>query len=262
MKSRIAIAGLFLLFGLASCNLTSLDEPIVVANVEDEFYIDLWEDLGKTERTFSIIFQTIENFECTNFSINVSDLLGEKNFNFIVNEIITPNNCDPGQAPAIRSIGIGDLNAGPYNLNINLKNIVTNQGRLNVGDDRFTIYLETENGIKLLHRELRRVPDQFIWGFLSYEEPEMAATAQEFLNTIDSSTEEIALEPGYYGYFTIKDDGTIFILRDVPANTTEITSFFYRYDQNTGLLEDAVEAFKSEHPEVQLLVRHSDGSIF
>ena len=42
---------------VSGCDFSSLKDPIVISEVEDEFHIDLWENLGTTREERSLVLE-------------------------------------------------------------------------------------------------------------------------------------------------------------------------------------------------------------
>ena len=235
--------GTICLLGLlfSSCNLSSLDDPIVVTDVESEFYISPWEDLREEGRHLQFKVVSVEDKDCRNYTIaNNFDLHG-KNLDVSLYDIEVPDACEEGEAPAKATIDLGTLSAGVYNLSIDLKNTVFNYGRLTLTGDSYFFDLESEDGITFLHKELLRIPNQTIWGYVSYTEEVHRNLAENFISDLSEITSEDNLADGYYGYFQIEDGKAPKDLDGAPTAGDYFTFSF----QHTGTIDDLVSLLEN-----------------
>lgn len=240
----LVIPAISLLCG--SCELAELGEPILVSNIEKEFTIDLWEKLGPQQRTLQLRVNTIREESCQNARIDY--LLSQVNNTIQVSlrKILTPADCISGQAPARAVIDMGAMPAGLYELNIDLKSEVFNNGQLSVLGDRYVINMRSRNGFTLANTELRRVPDQTIWGYVAYSSLDDEETAKKFVLELESISQARAFAPGNYGYFQVQEDGSRVVVTDHPQ-TARIGQFLYGYEGGKQALQTLVDTYRSRY---------------
>lgn len=199
---------LLLMLGLAtSCDLSGLKDAIIVSEVDDEFYVDFWENLtGPNGRELVIKLESIKSEKCLNYRIDSQFSKESNRLTVNLNSIVKPLDCVAGEATVKQDVNAGNLLNGLYALNINLKSTITNNGQLLVSDNRYALDFQKENGIKFRRKSLLRVPDQAIWGYVEYAQKTDEPNARKFINELSAlSGNANDFAAGYYGYFTIAE---------------------------------------------------------
>jgi hypothetical protein len=242
MYRYLAIAALLLC--ATACGLNELDDQIIVPVVEDEFYLSLWESFSPEKRELEFRLRTIQNTDCKNASIKQVIKFFPGNIQFSINEIVQETGCEPGQAPATGTAKIGALPSVLYSLDVKLREKVTSKGQLTVSPESFDISLAKGGGIILLQSQLRRIPDQMIWGFISYQEPALSQEAQNLLQDISAQCELQSLRNGDYGYFSLQDGTLRFTNTIAPSSAL---TFYYHYDGTGDILRSLLESYRAAH---------------
>ena len=186
------------------CNKTEID-PELVINVDDEFRLDLWEDLESGSPQFNFLLETIKEYDCEDNTIKYTLDGGANTLVIKLDQINQKSDCIPGLAPASANIPL-DLEGDTYNILIKLKETIVNEGTLQISPQKFIFKLEDEAvGINLVRDELYRVPKGTIWGFVAYKETEDKSHADQFIADLEalSETSNKSLTKGYYGYFSV-----------------------------------------------------------
>lgn len=227
-----------------ACGLNELDDQIIVPVVEDEFYLSLWESFSPEKRELEFKLRTIENTYCKNASIRQEVKFFPGNIQFSVNEIVQEAGCDPGQAPATGTSKIGALPSALYSLDVKLREKVTSKGQLTVSPESFDISLAKGGGIILLQSQLRRIPDQTIWGFISFTNPALSPEAQNLLRDISTQCELQSFRNGDYGYFSLQDGTLRFPNTIAPPSAL---TFYYHYDGTGEGLRSLLESYRAAH---------------
>jgi hypothetical protein len=253
---------LLLTVTLASCNLDSLNDPIVVAEVNDEFHIDLWENLSPFGNSFIFNIQTIVEYECENYTIDFNMVPKFREVSISLNDIQEPADCEAGFNTAHAAISLGTLSAGFYELNVDLKNTVFNQGQLTVSKESYLIEMEDAKGIDFLRRELFRIPENTIWGYISYDNT-AEAIADDFILQLEGITQAKALGKGYYGYFSIENDNSDQIILPHPPAAYGYKAFLLHFDGQDNEILDLVGQFRSDHGQaIQINLTNHQGRVF
>lgn len=243
------------------CKLDSIDDPIILSFIEQEFSFDLWENLNTTSGSpLEIRMYTIDEGECLNATILSSYLRDQLELKLTLFEILEPETCDPGQAPATGVEAINDIEFGLYELKIELQGIVTNTGQLSSTSLSYSINMDEENGIQWLHDELFRVPNASLWGYLTYTESTGQAKAEAFLADLEAISDESSAQDGYYGHFGLSDTGNQLKIHDMPEEGNHIP-FLYRYQGEKATLDQMVEELRENAPEgLKLVLRDQEGN--
>ncbi|MDX1942448.1 MAG: hypothetical protein SFU99_17930 [Saprospiraceae bacterium] len=246
MRVKMRIVWMLLLVTLmAGCELASPKDPIIVPEVEDEFYIDLWEELNTpTGRALTVKIQSIKNEQCLNYRIdNFVSKTGNR-IKVSINSIISPSDCIPGAAPVKADANAGSLPFDTYDFDIDFKGLVVNNGYLSVNGESYVLDMKSEHGIVVVRDELLRVPDNAVWGYVTYTNENLA---NNFINDLQSISKTLSGQrAGYYGHFTISPlDGKVFVHQQ--PTTSLVKTFLYRFDGNESTLNDLVTAHRQSY---------------
>jgi hypothetical protein len=234
------------LIGINACNISSLNDPVLIPEVEDEFYLDMWENLTPEGRYLEWRLRTIDNASCEEAYLDYTYDRGGRAIDLAINAIINPVDCTPGEQPLEVGIDAGRLVNDTYDLSFSLRESVTNSGQLDVTEQLYEINFEDPSGFVLLRNKLYRIPDQVIWGYVHANTPELKAAAAAFNNDLSQITDPVVLENGYYGHFTILN-------RNISLNNdfTPIgaTIFYYQLNGDDDRLSNLIEENRSNYSE-------------
>ncbi|MCG8327048.1 MAG: hypothetical protein MI974_05145 [Chitinophagales bacterium] len=243
-----------------ACNLSSLDDPIVVTDLENEFYLDLWEHLEPEGRFLEWRLRTIENAECEDASIDYFYRNSGGTIGLNINAIINPADCTPSEQPLSVYFAGGQLNNDVYPISIGVRDAVVNEGSLIVSDDSYRLSFSSLTGVVLLKRVLRRIPDPVIWGYIHTQHDSLQVAADEFMNNLETKTLPVSLKEGNYGYFSVDNEAVIIKHIHVPEGAT---MFAYEYIQDDDVLEGMITSLKEEHPNgIEVRIFNTKGGEF
>ncbi len=248
-----------LAFNFASCRLGSLDDPIVISDIEKEFYIDFRETLTAPGRQLFVDISTIEMEPCLNATIATELDRKTDGFDISIKQIIEPDDCQQGEAPAIGSVNLGPMSHRSYDFTIDLKNTIYNLGKLSIDENRIVVEMQTEEGIIFLHDELLRVPNETVWGFAAGDEAALDAESLTFVGDLESLGTEKAYLKGFYYYYTINPDGSLEVNHDKVVGRNFVHPFIFEYTGDKATMSDKLEAFRTNHPGVDVYFFTSDG---
>lgn len=254
------LAGAILWVGLGSCELANIGDPIIVSDVEEEFHIAALEKLSPGERSLQFEIETIQDEPCANAVIEARLTKVSYQVRISLQDILAPTDCIPGTAPAFTNLDAGRLPAGYYQLTIDLKSEVVNEGQIVVRGDRYLIDMETTNGFTLPEKELLRIPENTIWGYVTYEAMNDEALAAEFQKAIAALSDNAAFSRGYYGHFRVA--GANVVVRNAPQEE-QIKQFAYGYSGETETLQQLIDQYRAAYGErLQIRLFNDDGEVF
>ncbi len=237
------------LFMVASCDFSSLKDPVVITEVEDEFYVDMWETLAPTleERNLIVKIESIKTEKCLNYRIDYQLHKDGNRLKIALNNIIKPLDCVPGETTVKDDINMDYLPSSFYNFNIDLKNTVFNDGQLIVRSDSYTLDMYSKNGFSLKRTELLRVPEGAIWGYVTFQQAADEALANQWLDDLNKIGQNpVSYRSGYYGYFTINNlDRKISVLEQPTSNN--LKTFLYQYADDPAKLKDLVNRYRQNY---------------
>ena len=231
---------------LGGCKLDSLGEPIIVPDVEREFYIDLWENLYPESRELVFKIETDQAQDCENATISYNLNRTGNTVNLSLNAISTPEDCQPGPAQIFASAPTGRLNGGLYTMKVDLKKTVFNEGQLTVTGDAYYLDMNTDYGFIFRHKSLLRIPEQTYWGYLPYETPEQENLATDFINALHGVSIQHNFSVGYYGYLSVEPDTRVSI-HEKNLEGVSYKSFIFKYDGLGASIRQQINAFRLEH---------------
>ncbi|MEO1517048.1 MAG: hypothetical protein AAFV95_18635 [Bacteroidota bacterium] len=221
----------------------SKGDPTFSINIDDEFYIDLWEGLTPEYQSIHLKVATIQYQVCPEVILDYGLENLNKRYTVTLNDLIAPENCSVDSTYISTEIDLGDLENGEYELRINLRDI-ENKGKLTVDDQRLSISMESDHGIALRHDELFRIPEKAIWGYLAYNAPAYETTKNAFFDDLQAITNLRNYTSGYYGYFTIEDDGYVRIARQIDFDTH--SPFLLQFNGDKQELVDLLTAYRNQ----------------
>lgn len=236
---------LSLVFVLA-CSKESID-PEIVVNIDDEFKIDLWEDLDNGKSGFAFKVESVRSYDCRNNTINYRQVVGQRSVAITFEDIEKGPVCQAGNAPAMAHIAVGELSVNNYTLFLNLRGSIENRGALNVFEDRFEISMKDHDGIALVRKTLLRVPEGSVWGFVAFDSKEDESLAEQFFRDLEQleQIESAKYNEGYYGYFSLDANNGLNI-SEVTDQTYSLP-FLYQYKGAKSRLTELVERYQTQH---------------
>lgn len=254
---RLAVLAL-IITSFSACKVESLDDPIIVPVVDQEFAFDLWQNLNSTSMSpLEIRMSTLEDYECLNTSILTNYLRVGRNLELTLFDILDPEVCDAGLGPATGIEVLDNIDEDLYRLKIELQDVVQNYGWLTVTADTYTVEMEDENGIRWQHYEMRRIPENIFWGYITYPNTTSRLEAEAFLADLQELGITPDLQDGYYGYYSLTDGGT-----KLEINTANLAPQALRiimeYNGDTAEIDQRVAAFLADADPV-LNLRFWDG---
>ena len=245
-KTRIIF--LFLLsviISSSSCR-KNQDDPIIILSVDREFSLSLWENLEPSAAPLEIQLKSIEEQDCLNKTIHTSYDKTGNDLTLTIFEIVAPETCDPGNAPATGLEPIYDIEEGSYGLIIDLQEVVSNVGKLIVSEDDFRVEMNNEVGIKWQQKELSKVPETALWGYLVYDGEAQSAIAVDFINSLQEKGTAFDRADGYFGHFTIENTEITAVHKAPTDVNTQL--FIQYYDGTLETLNIIVNDFRATAP--------------
>ncbi len=229
-----------------SCNDQLSDDVEVLVNIEDEFELDLGQELSTKGSISTIKLSTLELKDCKNYTIGYELVKGDNLFTIYLEELSKPSLCEDGFGPAIANIPLGILSDGIYAVDIFLQNTIQNKATLTVSEDAFHIEMQETHGIQLTHSTLIRIPASTIWGFASYDSINQQPTVNNFFEDLSSMVRSREWPDGYYGFFEIQG-GKL----NLETNTLKEFSTPFLFDLQGQLteLEALLEQYRNQSPD-------------
>ncbi|MEL7121380.1 MAG: hypothetical protein AAFO07_18175 [Bacteroidota bacterium] len=257
MSTRLSYILVAFILLFQSCELAKLTDPKVNANVEDEFFINLKEQLLISNNRLSFVVSTIEPESCTNATIDYSFSRLVSGFKISIKEILIPADCIEGVAPAESEIDLATISNGVHQFDLDLKNTIKNSGTLEVTDEAYFLSLNSQSGIKILNATLYKIPQGTIWGYVIPKNEAVQPIAEQFLTELTGATIAPNLREGYYGAFRIGDNNVVAI-EDQPVDD-QLRSFVFDLNgSSTSKVIDLINIYRSNYSDEDLEIKLFD----
>jgi hypothetical protein len=250
----LLLLGLF----LQSCG---KNEELLVINVAKEFEIQLLEKLSPENNEFELIITTLNSQSCINAEIAYSDNQTADKVGIRIDGVSNPVDCIPGVGPVSEYVSLL-LDNGSIAIDISLKNEVVNSGTLNLFSDRYSINLETHHGIEYSSKEIKRIPEELIWGYIASEDQATQNNITEILSSFNSTSgfSNIELSKGDYGHFSIDNDSKI-SGQSIAEHIQDADEFIFYSTKSISDIQQLVDSIKSEYPLLEIFMVTTNGDI-
>ncbi len=254
---------MFLLIALGNCKQDKLD-PSVIINVENDFYVDLFEEINNDERLFKIRIRSVDYQDCLNAVIEHDFYFDDSENRFVLSlyDISDPETCIPGEAPATLDLPLESLEIMSYKFQINLKDVVFNSGTLTVSEDYYFLLMNTQDGFKVQHNLLYKIPQNTIWGYVGYSaeaDKQQAENITKDLKDIAGATNfSESHADGWYGYFNISQDHSLTLTDQPDSGFSNPFLFLYDPSREQDII-DFVETKCLAHPGFDIHVFNDKG---
>ncbi len=249
LLSRFAIL-LLLFYAQTACLLdnSSLSNDNLV-EIPQTFSLSFYENIDSFPRKLILRFQTLEDYPCQNTSIIVEDYFENGARNINLKDVIEPDDCLAGSAPAKAQHKLGYLPQGQHKLKFIIKNLIENSGYLEVSPERYYLNLSTEDGLSVERYELMRLPENALWGFIPYEE-QQTAQVQAFISELEALSQPPHLPKGDYGFFVLNGEDIIFHRPEAWVNDSRLMEFFLRQAEPSE--ENALKDLLSTYNDLEI----------
>lgn len=193
---------------VCSCNSGLQDDPIIVADVDDEFVVNLFEVYTPDQRELQFKLSSLSIQECRNYTINNSLNVYDDRIILNMQELVppSPSECETGRGTANAVAEVGMIEDGVFDLQMNIRNDIVNRGKLIVDEMAYRINLESKIGITIPELVLNRLPENTILGCVKYDNADLKATTDTLLQRLTEQTNEQVLSSGNYGYFKVEQN--------------------------------------------------------
>jgi hypothetical protein len=256
MKMRFTL--LLFAFGLVffeSC--AGLNSKEIIVDIDKEFTVQPWERLDEFGGGLQLNIATLKNEECGGTGINYdARVIGNKMKVTLLN-LAFPTNCG-AIAPARDTVKMPSASVNTtYDFELNLKDVVTNTGKLKVEDGKYTITMNNENGIIMQSKQVLRVPQNTFWGVLANDSGS-DRIATQMLDSLKTIATPISMTNGDYGYFSV-DNGNLSVKTSRNFTKPNHQPILFRLN-NKAALPNVIQNFRATGLEMWLLT--SEGKVF
>jgi hypothetical protein len=247
---------------LWACTPNEINKPIIIPQVEKEFFIAMMEEPGPAPRQLQFTLRSIALQECLNVSIRNQLIWTPSRYRLDILGLGQPSVCIPGSAFAKSEGKIEMPQVGLHNFDILLGNTISNEGLLRVGTQQIALELTSDGGIILSNPVLQRIPEFTIWGYAGFSTPSMVSVAHNFVNEVSARSGIANFVPGNYGHFTIPTGSGVIKIRDSPENIS-LKPFVFRFTGNLDDIGNLVQQYRQQYGgNLELRVQAITGETF
>jgi len=255
---------LLVIVSLTSCKKD--DDSNVKINIDEEFDVQLFEDLRPNKNQLLVYVTTKENLACSNVELGHSVNATEPwNIVVSIDSLELNGDCDNIEAAAQTSAELGEIPTGSYDLEINLAlSSITNKGKLIVTQQGYSLDMETSHGLTIIEEELMVIPDNYFWGYIDILDNAAAGLRNQFLTALETYAITAELNEGHYGHFNFKNGKAE--LNDVPFHDdvrNEAATFIFELNSDREALKNFILDFQTNHGgEAKVVMFMGDGEVF
>jgi len=239
---------LFLAYSLLAIHSCRIDEGPNLNNIVQipgTFELQFHEEIGHLTRSLVLDLNTLRYYECKNYSILTEKEYVDGVLEISLKDVLPPETCISGNEQAHDTISLGYLIEGEHPIRFKVKSVIENDGVLHVQADRYTLEMESEDGLEIKRYELMRLPENLVWGYISYESS-LTDIANSFLNELNALTSAADLADGDYAYFSWSQGALVDDAPPAePIGSDLITQIFVRKSgpSDEEALQDLIDTY-------------------
>ncbi len=251
MKTQISyILPIIFLTVISSCNKTEINSTF-----DENIKIKMIETVDSVKRTLSFNIYTEKIFACSNYLIDANYTLTNEKITINLVKIITPIICLTSLGSAATIINIKDLANKTYDLELNFGTQKIN-GQFDVTTGSYTATLPIQTKVQFVNPDLKRIPNNTIYGTVHYHSAYTSSIIQKFIDTIQLYGATQSLYPiGNYEQFQIEPNGQIKQTQDLGYYFTQY--YIFNYSDNSEQLKNLVKRFGINYGDLLLITLNS-----
>ncbi len=238
----------------AACRVNPDDDPVIIVTTPPEFTVDLFEQRDATDGSplFGLWVESMATFDCSGYGIDATVSVQNNRIAVTLLGIVPATPCAGIPAHARQFLPIGNLQDGSYEFSLSLRDAIVNNGTLTIANGHYMLSLPDQQGIDFQNLVLEHMPDGIVWGYAEVPNETTKPVADNFIFDLKKITEDPALPPGFYSYFTVSGTGNvIFHKRIAPAGVAE--QFVRRLATAPDALKSLLQNYRSAtQPSLQI----------
>lgn len=240
-----------MLYTLHSCK---KDDP-VTTNFDENIKIRISETADSTKRTLTLNCFTEKIYGCINFGIQTTSTISANKITVNFIKIEEHNICLTAIGPASTQINFDKIPNGIYELELNLGQTKIT-GQLNVSTGSFVATVPVQTRVQFINPDLKRIPDNTIFGTIHYHAAGTAPVVQQFIDSLQYLGATATLyAQGDYGQFQIEANGSIKQTQDPGYYFTRY--YIFNYTGNNNLLKNLMQRYGNNYPDSLLITLNS-----
>lgn len=247
---------IFLCLVISCKKTTEVDPPF-----EENIKIRMTETVDSVKRVLNLICVTEKIFPCSNWGIETVHSVTDDKITIQFIRISYPNICATSLGPASAIINLDGLANKTYELELNFGTSKID-GQLNVTPGSFNVVIPAQTKVQFINTDLKRIPDNTIYGTIGYHSTSTSSLVQKFIDTLLLYGAIPTLyTPGDYGEFEIEANGQIKQTQDPGYYFTR--RYIFSYSNNSGVFRDLVKRFGRNYPNLlSITLKTTKGETF
>lgn len=236
----------YLLFFVSFFAIHACKKDKVYSNFAENIKIKMSEDVDSVKRVLNLYCYTEKIFPCENYPIEAAYSLTNDKITIYFSKIIIPGICFTSPGPAKTTFSLTGLSDKIYQLELNFGETKVS-GQLAVTANSFIATLPAQTKAQFVNPDLKRIPDNTIYGTFGYIDPATISLGQKFIDTLQlyGATPTLYI-PGDYNVFQIEPNGQIWQNQSTGYRYT--LWYIYHYTNNTSQLKGLVRRFGIRYP--------------
>lgn len=238
-----------ILLSLVACTRYDVEEPDIIVSVAPEFIFDLYEqrEVQGGSPQFGLWMESMAKYGCPGYSIRTQTAFTNNHLSVQILAVEKPAICVGDSSPARQFVPLGDFVEGSYTITITLgeAQALVSEGTLLVGNGTYEMTMGETRGFDLQNRVLRSLPAKSLWGYVLTPLEAQTPPANQFLTDLKTLTEEPALEPGFYGYFTVSGAGQYFFHRSIAPTSGQHVPFLRSLTASDNALLGLLQGYRA-----------------
>lgn len=251
---------IYFLVLISLCVVNSCKKTEQRPDYSENIRIKMTETADNVKRVLHLICQTDTIFPCTNFPIDATYTLTTDKITINFIKTIISSTCLTSPGPATVVFDLAALSNKTYALELNF-GTTTITGQLAVTTDSYVATLPTQTKAQFVTPDLKRIPDNTIYGRVGYGTVSLSPLAQTFIDTLQLyGAKATSYLPGYYTDFQLDSNGQIMPTLDGYYFRQ---NFIFNYSNGSGQLKDLVKRFGARYASLlSVTLKTSKGESF
>lgn len=227
-----------------ACDLANNSQPITA--IESKIIITPMEVLGESSRSLSLVSKTEKIYPCINYPLLTDKIVKENGIFITFKSVEETTFCLTALGPATAILDLGNVGNGQSNMELNTTSH-RNAGNLTITDSEIIVDFPQQNGIEIVRKVTKRVPEFTYWGTIGYHIEASVDQVAEFLQRlgIEGAIFEKQV-PGDYHYYQIDDDGEIVVNKE-NSGYWFVEGFIFSFEGNEEEFKQNVLSISKEY---------------
>lgn len=228
----------------ASCKV--YEEDVLVVTAPPEYVVDVFVQraLADGAPTFGLWIESVDKYKCPGYNIDAQATVQSGSIMVTILGVSAPIPCVGDSVRAKRFLPIGNLANGTYEFVLSLRDVIVNEGSLEVTNGRYALSLPDAKGVYVDNFVAEPLPDGIVWGYAATPNEASQPVADNFLTDLKTVTTESGLAPGFYSYFTVSGSSAVTLHKSI-AEGSDFKQFVRLLTASPDDLKDILQSYRN-----------------